>query len=94
MQDGEEHLRATARRPVARVSRASYESVLGMLGAQPGAEQLVTVTGDRGERDAARRSSPTCPTASSGCPARSFGRGVLAELASPGSTVTLKGATS
>ncbi len=92
MQDGEEHLRATARRPVARVSRASYESVLGMLEAQPGGDQLVTVTGDRG--------SVTLPVVVADMPdgvvwvpARSFGRGVLAELASPGSTVTLKGAT-
>jgi NADH-quinone oxidoreductase subunit G len=93
MQDGEEHLRATARRPVARLSRASYESVLGMLEAQPGGEQLVTVSGDRG--------SVTLPVVVADMPdgvvwvpARSFGRGVLAELASPGSTVTLKGATS
>ncbi|MBC2932694.1 NADH-quinone oxidoreductase subunit G [Nocardioides sp. zg-1228] len=92
LQDGEEHLRATARRPVARVSRASYESVLGMLEAQPGGEQLVTVTGDRG--------SVTLPVEVADLPdgvvwvpARSFGRGVLAELASPGSPVTLKGAS-
>jgi NADH-quinone oxidoreductase subunit G len=92
MQDGEEHLRATARTPVARVSRATYESALGMLEAQPAGEQLVTVTGDRG--------SVTLPVVVADLPdgvvwvpARSFGRGVLAELASPGSPVTLKGAS-
>jgi NADH-quinone oxidoreductase subunit G len=91
MQDGEEHLRATARRPVARVSQATYESVFGMLDA--GREQSATVTGDRG--------SVTLPVVVADLPddvvwvpARSFGRGVLAELASPGSTVTLKGASS
>ena len=89
MQDGEEHLRATARTPVARVSRATYESVFGML--DEGQEHLATVSGDRG--------SVTLPVVVADLPddvvwvpARSFGRGVLAELASPGSTVTLKGA--
>ncbi|HEY0645237.1 MAG TPA: NADH-quinone oxidoreductase subunit G [Nocardioides sp.] len=89
MQDGEVHLRATARRPVVRVSRATYESVFGMLDA--GHEQLATVTGDRG--------SVTLPVVVADLPddvvwvpARSFGRGVLAELASPGSPVTVKGA--
>jgi NADH-quinone oxidoreductase subunit G len=92
MQDGEEHLRATARTPVARVSRGTYESALGMLGAQPAGEQLATITGDRG--------SVTLPVVVADLPdgvvwvpARSFGRGVLAELASPGSPVTLKGAS-
>jgi NADH-quinone oxidoreductase subunit G len=92
MQDGEEHLRATARTPVARVSRATYESVLGMLEAAPADEQLATITGDRG--------SVTLPVVVADLPdgvvwvpARSFGRGVLAELASPGSPVTLKGAS-
>ena len=92
MQDGEEHLRATARTPVARINRAMYESVFGMLETQPGAEQHATITGDRG--------SVTLPVVVANMPdgvvwlpARSFGRGVLAELASPGSTVTLKGAS-
>jgi NADH-quinone oxidoreductase subunit G len=90
MQDGEEHLRATARTPVARVSRTTYESVFGML--DDGQETLGTVSGDRG--------SVTLPVVVADLPddvvwvpARSFGRGVLAELASPGSTVTLKGAS-
>lgn len=91
MQDGEQHLRATARTPVARLSRASYESVLGMLDTAAG-DQRVTVTGDRG--------SITLPVVVADLPdgvvwvpARSTGRGVLAELASPGSAVTVKGAS-
>lgn len=90
MQDGEEHLRATARTPVARLSRASYESVLGML--DTATDHRVTVTGDRG--------SITLPVVVADLPdgvvwvpARSTGRGVLAELASPGSAVTVKGAS-
>ncbi|KRE95643.1 NADH-quinone oxidoreductase subunit G [Nocardioides sp. Soil774] len=89
MQDGEAHLRATARTPVARLSRASYESVFGMLDA--GQDPVATISGDRG--------SVTLPVVVADLPddvvwvpARSFGRGVLAELASPGSTVTVKGA--
>lgn len=92
MQDGEVHLRATARTPVARVSRATYESAFGMLEARTAGEQLVTITGDRG--------TVTLPVVVADLPdgvvwvpARSFGRGVLADLASPGSTVTLKGAS-
>jgi NADH-quinone oxidoreductase subunit G len=92
MQDGEAHLRATARRPVVRLSRAAYESVFGMLQGEPGRDQLATVTGDRG--------SVTLPVEVADLPdgvvwvpARSFGRGVLAELASPGSPVTVNGAT-
>ena len=92
MQDGEEHLRATARTPVARLNQATYESVFGMLETQPGAEQLATITGDRG--------SVTLPVVVADLPdevvwvpTRSFGRGVLAELASPGSPVTVKGAS-
>ncbi|WP_439938184.1 NADH-quinone oxidoreductase subunit G [Nocardia sp. N13] len=90
MQDGEDHLRATARTPVVRVSRATYESAFGLL--DEGQEPLATVSGDRG--------SVTLPVVVADLPddvvwvpARSFGRGVLAELASPGSTVTLKGAS-
>jgi NADH-quinone oxidoreductase subunit G len=92
MQDGEEHLRATARRPVARLGRAAYEAVFGMLEGEAGGDQLVTITGDRG--------SVTLPVVVADLPdgavwvpARSFGRGILAELASPGSTVTVKGAS-
>ncbi|GAA5134635.1 NADH-quinone oxidoreductase subunit G [Alloalcanivorax gelatiniphagus] len=90
MQDGEQHLRATARTPVARLSRATYESVFGMLDAPTGGEPA-TITGDRG--------SVTLPVVVADLPdgvvwvpARSFGRGVLADLASPGSHVVVKGA--
>jgi len=80
MQDGDKHLRATARVPVARMSAVMAEA----LG------ETVTLTGDRG--------SVTLPVAVDDVvdgtvwvPANSFGRGVLADLASPGSRVTLKG---
>ena len=67
--------------PVARVSAATFDE----LGA------TVTVTGDRG--------SVTLPAEIADIvdgavwvPANSFGNGVLADLASPGSPVTVKGA--
>jgi NADH-quinone oxidoreductase subunit G len=85
LQDGEPALRATARRAVARVPAALAEG----LGAD------VTITGDRG--------SVTLPVEvlddgdmapdTVWVPANSFGRGVLADLASPGSTVTITGGT-
>ncbi len=82
MQDGEKYLRATGRTPVCRVSSA----VARTLGA------MVTLEGDRG--------SVTLPVevaddlADDVCwvPANSTGSGVLADLASPGSGVRLKGA--
>ena len=89
MQDGEAHLRATARTPVARLSRVTYESVFGMLDA--GQDPVATLSGDRG--------SITLPVVVADLPddvvwvpARSVGRGVLADLASPGSSVIVKGA--
>ena len=91
MQDGEEHLRATARRAVARLSRTSYDAVFGMLdgGAGQQWQPEVTLTGDRG--------SVTLPVEVADLPddvvwvpTRSFGRGVLADLASPGSPVAVK----
>jgi NADH-quinone oxidoreductase subunit G len=81
MQDGDEHLRATARPPVARVSRTVFDAV----------GPVVRVSGDRG--------SMTMPAEVADIvdgvvwvPANSVGAGVLAALASPGSTVTVKGA--
>jgi NADH-quinone oxidoreductase subunit G len=81
MQDGDPAMRATARKPVARVSRSVYDTV----------GSTVCVTGDRG--------SMTLPAEVADIvdgvvwvPANSSGRGVLAELASPGTTVTVKGA--
>ena len=91
MQDGEEHLRTTARRSVARLSQASYDAVFGMLDGESGPQWRpeVTLTGDRG--------TVTLPVEVADLPddvvwvpARSFGRGVLAELASPGSPVAVK----
>jgi NADH-quinone oxidoreductase subunit G len=86
LQDGDAALRATARRPVARLPRATYDA----LGPEPGTAVTVTVTGDRG--------SVTLPAEPADLvdgvvwlPANSFGRGVLADLASPGSRVTVNG---
>ncbi len=91
MQDGEVHLRATARTPVARLSQASYDAVFGMVRPEAGSDALATISGDRG--------SVTLPVVVADLPdevvwvpARSFGRGVLAELASAGSPVTVTGA--
>jgi NADH-quinone oxidoreductase subunit G len=87
MQDGDANLAATARPPVARINPAAYAALFGM---HEGAA-AVTLTGDRG--------SVTLPVEVADLPddvvwvpANSFGRGVLADLASPGSSVTLKGA--
>ncbi|MGZ4497685.1 MAG: NADH-quinone oxidoreductase subunit G [Nocardioides sp.] len=81
LQDGDKHLAATARMPVARVSAAVYDAV----------GPTVRVTGDRG--------SVTLPVEVCDIvdgvvwvPANSTGSGILAGLASPGSTVTVKGA--
>ncbi|MBF4768264.1 NADH-quinone oxidoreductase subunit G [Nocardioides agariphilus] len=81
MQDGDDNLRATARVAVARVSANVYDA----LGPS------ITVTGERG--------SVTVPAAIAEIaddvvwlPANSSGRGLLAEVGLPGSTVTLKGA--
>jgi NADH-quinone oxidoreductase subunit G len=85
MQDGEPHLRATARAAVVRVPA----SLAGEYGS------AVTVTGDRGsvtlpvEVVADQQIAPD----TAWVPANSFGRGVLADLASPGSPVTLTGGT-
>ncbi len=87
LQDGEAHLAATARPAVARINQAAYDELFGMLQGVASA----TLTGDRG--------SVTLPVEVADLPdgvvwvpANSFGRGVLADLAAPGSSVTLKGA--
>ncbi len=81
MQDGDDNLRATARVAVARVSANTYDA----LGPS------ITVTGDRG--------SVTLPAVIEEMdddvvwlPGNSSGRGLLADVGLPGSTVTLKGA--
>ena len=83
MQDGADYLRATGRIPVARVSAKVYDAV----------GPIVQLTGDRG--------SVTLPAEIADIaddtvwvPANSFRRGVLADLASPGSRVTVTGGQS
>ena len=81
MQDGEKHLRATARTPVCRVSPAAATA----LGA------MVTVEGDRGSVTLPVEVADDLPDGVVWVPANSTGNGVLADLASPGSGVHLKG---
>ncbi len=82
MQDGEKHLRATARTPVCRVSSDAYAA----LGA------MVTLTGDRGSVTLPTEPCADLASDTVWVPANSTGRGVLADLASPGSGVRVKGA--
>ncbi len=83
MQDGEQHLRATARAAVVRLSPAHAE--------QHGT--TVTVTGDRGSVTLPVEVVADMADDTVWLPANSVGRGVLAGLASPGSPVTLTGGT-
>ena len=83
MQDGEQYLRATARRAVARLSPAAYAA----LGAGE-----VTISGDRGSVTLPVEPADDLVEGVVWVPANSFGNGVLADLASPGSRVTVKGA--
>ncbi len=86
MQDGDLHLAATRRPAVAMVSRGTLAGIDG-----PGGGHVV-LTGDRGSLTLPVQ---VCEDMADGVvwvPANSAGRGVLAELASPGSTVTVKGA--
>jgi NADH-quinone oxidoreductase subunit G len=82
MQDGDDNLRATARNAVARVS----PSVLASVG------DTVTITGDRGEWTLPAVVADL-PDDVVWVPANNAGNGVLADLASPGSRVTVKGAS-
>lgn len=81
MQDGDDNLRATARPAVARVSPAVYEST--------GA--TVTLVGNRGEWTLPAEPADV-PDDVVWVPANSSGNGVLADLASPGSRVSVTGA--
>lgn len=81
MQDGDKYLRATARTPVAVVSRATYDA----LG------PTVTLTGDRGSVTLPAEVADDLVDGVVWVPANSFGNGVLADLASPGSPVQLSG---
>ena len=87
MQDGDVHLAATARPAVARINAAAYDELFGML------EGVATaiLTGDRGAVTLPVEVADL-PDGVVWVPANSFGRGVLADLASPGSSVTIKGA--
>jgi NADH-quinone oxidoreductase subunit G len=82
MQDGEPYLRATARTPVLRVGRAVRDSV----------GPVAAISGDRGSMTLPVEVADDMVDGVVWVPANSVGPGVLAGLASPGSTVTLKGA--
>jgi NADH-quinone oxidoreductase subunit G len=82
MQDGDDNLRATARVPVVRVSATVYDA----LGPS------ITVTGDRGSLTLPAVIAPDIADDVVWLPANSTGRGLLADVGLPGSTVTLRGA--
>ncbi len=81
MQDGDDNLRATARPAVAKVSQQVYDAC----------GPTVTLTGDRGSVTLPAEVADL-PDGVVWVPANSAGNGVLADLASPGSRVTVKGA--
>ncbi len=82
MQHGDAFLAATARPAVARVSASLHAAVGG----------TVTLTGDRGSLTLPAEPTPDLVDGVVWVPAASVGRGVLADLASPGSRVTVRGA--
>ncbi|SFC22473.1 NADH-quinone oxidoreductase subunit G [Nocardioides terrae] len=82
MQQGDKALAATARPPVAILSPASF----ARLGA------MVTVTGDRGSVTVPAGSAVDLPDDVVWLPANSTGRGLLADVASPGSRVEVTNA--
>jgi len=86
MQDGEPAMRATARRPVARVSPATYATL------HESVRDGGVLAGDRGELSLPVEQVDGMVDGVVWVPANSVGPGVLAGLASPGSSVTLKGA--
>jgi NADH-quinone oxidoreductase subunit G len=81
LQDNEKHLAATARTPVCRVSRQA-SAALG---------PMVTLTGDRGSVTLPVEATDDLADGIVWVPANSVGNGVLADLASPGSGVRVKG---
>jgi NADH-quinone oxidoreductase subunit G len=81
MQDGDKYYRATARPPVALVGRTTYDQY----------GPTVTLTGDRGSVTLPAEVAEDMADGVVWVPANSFGNGVLADLASPGSTVTISG---
>ena len=84
MQDGDANLRSTARPAVVRLPRELHERVGG----------TVTLGGDRGSVTLPAEPRDDMPPGTVWLPAFSSGRGVLADLASPGSRVSVKGASS
>ncbi len=82
MQDGARHLRETARPAVVRLSRTVYDALVDEHG-------RVTVTGDRGSVTLPAEVGVGLPDRVVWLPANSFGRGVLADVASPGSRVNV-----
>jgi NADH-quinone oxidoreductase subunit G len=82
MQDGDDNLRATARNAVARVSQSVYDAC----------GPMVTLTGDRGEWTLPAEVADVADGVV-WVPGNNAGNGVLADLASPGSRVTVKGAS-
>ena len=83
---GDKAFLATARRTVARVSPATYATL------HESVSDGVTLTGDRGSMSMPLEVADDMVDGVVWVPANSVGAGVLADLASPGSTVTLKGA--
>lgn len=82
LQDGDKYLRSTARTPVALVTREVYDAH----------GPTVTLTGDRGSITLPAEIADDLVDGVVWVPAGSVGDGVLADLASPGTTVTISGA--
>ncbi|WP_203337228.1 NADH-quinone oxidoreductase subunit G [Nocardioides limicola] len=82
LQDGQDEMRATARRPVARINAETHQ----LLKRSP----EVTLTGDRGQVTLPVEVADL-PEGVVWVPANSFGRGVLAGLSSPDGMVSVKG---
>ena len=86
MQHGDKHLHATAKVPVARVSPATAAAI-------PGAwDDGVTVSGERGSMSMSLVVTDGMVDGVVWVPGNSAGRGVLADVALPGSRVRVKGA--
>lgn len=82
LQDGDKYLKATARTPVALVTREVYDAH----------GPTVTLTGDRGAVTLPAEIADDLVEGVVWVPAGSVGNGVLADLASPGTSVTISGA--
>lgn len=85
MQDGDVHLAATRRPALALVGPTTFARLAG-------AEGGLVLTGDRGTVTVPVEVADDMVDGVVWLPGNSFGRGVLADLASPGSAVTVKGA--